>query len=127
MKAATKIHRRKTFVKGEAIFIQGDPSDHAYFVQQGSVMLTKRSERGTIPFATIGPKQVIGEMALLDEDWRPMTAVAREATTCIVILRNEFKYKLQDTDPMVRALLKVMARNITAANPVVPGKKLSLD
>lgn len=117
MNSPRKSIRRRTFSKGEAIFVQGDPSDHAYFVQKGSVMLSRRTDRGPVPFGIVNEKQVFGEMALLDEEWRTMTAAAREETTVIVILRQEFKSKLQDSDPMVRALLRVLARNLSEATP----------
>jgi CRP-like cAMP-binding protein len=117
MNAPAKSVRRRTFAKGEAVFVQGDPSDHAYFVQKGSVLLSRRSDQGTIPLLIVKEKQVFGEMALLDEERRTMTASAREETTVIVIMKQEFKTKLEDSDPLVRVLLRVLARNLGDSAP----------
>jgi CRP-like cAMP-binding protein len=119
MNGAPKRVRRRDFVKGEAIFVQGDPSDHAYFVQKGAVLLSRRTEKGPVPLTTVQEKQVFGEMALMDEQHRTATATAREDTTCIVLVRQEFKAKLQETDPLVRALLRVLARNLSEASPIL--------
>jgi diguanylate cyclase len=113
MNGTPKRVRRREFAKGEAIFVQGDPSDHAYFVQKGSILMTRRSDKGPVAVTTINEKQVFGEMALLDEESRPLTATAREPTTCIILVKQEFQAKLQDTDPLVRAHLRVLTRKLS--------------
>ena len=82
-------------------------------MQSGAILLSARTANGIIPHSTVREKQVFGEMALLDEKRRTFTATAIMDTTCIVIMRQEFKFKLENTDPMVKALLRVLARNLS--------------
>jgi CRP/FNR family cyclic AMP-dependent transcriptional regulator len=112
-RASGKVVNRKFFSTGQEIFVEGDPSDHAFFVQSGAILLSARTANGIIPHSTVREKQVFGEMALLDEKRRAFTATAIVDTTCIVIMRQEFKFKLENTDPMVKALLRVLARNLS--------------
>mgnify|MGYP006449299593 CR=1 FL=1 len=112
-KASGKVVNRRFFSTGQQIFVEGDPSDHAFFVQTGAVLLSARTDSGVIPHSTVREKQVFGEMALLDEKRRALTATAIVDTTCIIILRQEFKAKLEATDPLVKAMLRVLARNLS--------------
>jgi len=112
-RASGKVVNRKFFSTGQEIFVEGDPSDHAFFVQSGAILLSARTANGIIPHSTVREKQVFGEMALLDEKRRAVTATAIMDTTCNVIMRQEIKFKLENTDPMVKALLRVLARNLS--------------
>jgi CRP-like cAMP-binding protein len=112
-KASGKVVNRRFFSTGQQIFVEGDPSDHAFFVQTGAVLLSARTDSGVIPHSTVREKQVFGEMALLDEKRRALTATAIVDTTCIIIMRQEFKAKLEGTDPLVKAMLRVLARNLS--------------
>jgi CRP-like cAMP-binding protein len=112
-RASAKVMNRKFFSKGQNIFVEGDPSDHAFFVQVGAVILSVSTDFGVIPHSTVREKQVFGEMALLDETHRTFTATAIVDTTCIIIMRQEFKAKLEGTDPLVKAMLRVLAHNLS--------------
>lgn len=112
-KASGKVVNRAYFSAGQQIFVEGDPTDHAFFVQVGAVLLSARTGSGLIPHSTVREKQVFGEMALLEEKRRSLTATAIVDTTCIIIMRQEFKAKLEGTDPLVKAMLRVLARNLS--------------
>ena len=52
---------------GELLFDEGDPSDAAYFVVAGRLLVTKRDERDQpVAIAEVGRGEVVGEMGLLD-------------------------------------------------------------
>jgi CRP-like cAMP-binding protein len=112
-KASVKVVNRQFFPAGQQVFVEGDPSDHAFFVQIGAVLLSARTPNGIIPHSTVREKQVFGEMALLEEKRRAFTATAIVDTTCIIIMRQEFRAKLENTDPLVKAMLRVLARNLS--------------
>lgn len=113
MKALTKIVDRAFFPAGEQIYGEGDESKLAYFVQTGAVLLSVKTDKGVVPHATVRERQVFGEMALLEETHRPMAATAIVDTTCILIQEEEFKQKLKSADPLVKAMLRVLARNLS--------------
>lgn len=114
-KAPSRIVSRVNFSAGARIFGEGDESTVAYVVQKGAVLLSVKAAEGVIPHMTVRERQVFGEMALLEEAKRTMTATAIVDTTCIVIREEEFRRKLQATDPLVRGMLRVLARSLSEA------------
>src|SRR5437764_2911698 len=73
---------------GHVLFAQGDKADAGYVVQEGSFSLATAHEAGE-PL-TVGPGALLGELALVAETTRPVTATAREPSTVIRISRSLF-------------------------------------
>ena len=78
---------------GDVLFRRGESADAAYVVQEGSFRLAPetQAEAGV----TVGPGALIGEMALLTETTRPVTATALEPSTVIRIPRTLFLKMLE--------------------------------
>jgi CRP-like cAMP-binding protein len=68
-----------TFEAGQVIFERGDPSDYMYGIMEGQVDIRV----GDRILETISAGSVFGEMALIDDEPRSATAVAR--TECRVV------------------------------------------
>jgi CRP-like cAMP-binding protein len=68
-----------TFEAGQVIFERGDPSDYMYGIVDGQVEIRV----GDRILETIGAGSVFGEMALIDDEPRSATAVAK--TECRVV------------------------------------------
>jgi CRP/FNR family cyclic AMP-dependent transcriptional regulator len=104
---------RRTFQKGDLIFLEGDPGDATYLVQQGKVELIKRGSSGMFEtLAEVGPGQVFGELALLTN--RPRAAGAHAVENCVLIAveRNQLDAKLKAADPFVQAMFRILAQNL---------------
>lgn len=82
--------------QGVALFGEGEDADSAFVVQEGSFDLTSR-QNGVAP-AVAGPGALIGELALITETRRPVSAVAREPSTVVRIPRQLF-LKTLESDP----------------------------
>ena len=82
--------------EGVALFSEGETADGAYVVQEGSFDLVSR-ESGSVP-AIVGPGALIGEIALVAETRRPVSAVAREPSSVVRIPRQLF-LKMLESDP----------------------------
>jgi CRP-like cAMP-binding protein len=78
---------------GEILFRTGETADAAYVVQEGSFQLAPETQGE--PDMTVGPGALIGEMALLIETKRPMTATACEPSTVVRIPRTLFLKMLE--------------------------------
>ncbi|CAK0753692.1 hypothetical protein WCLP8_2490003 [uncultured Gammaproteobacteria bacterium] len=61
---------------------------------------------------TIGPGGIFGEMSLIDHQTRVADATAIRQTICIVISPEIMDEKLDKTDPFIKALLRILVRNI---------------
>ena len=55
-------------------------------------------------------------MALIDDKPRSANATAVSETVCIVVPEKLFKEKIETVDPLIRALLRVLVRNVRAAD-----------
>ncbi len=66
---------------GEVLFRAGETADAGYVVQSGALKLTIHDPRRADPSFVVGPGTLVGELALVTETMRPVTAVAAEPTT----------------------------------------------
>jgi CRP-like cAMP-binding protein len=79
--------------EGVSLFGEGEDADGAYVVQEGSFDLVARRNASATTVAARGA--LIGELALLTESKRPVTAVAREPSSVVRIPRQLFLKTLE--------------------------------
>ncbi len=98
---ATKL----VFERNEYIFRQGDPPTCAYLLEKGMIEIFAEAGEETILISRLGPGDLLGEMAVLDD--APRTASARAAEQCVLleIDRTQLNQRLEQSDPIVRGLL----------------------
>jgi len=75
--------------EGEVLFKAGDKADCGLVIQQGWFRLIKPDSSET-EGKTVGPRSLLGEIALLTDTVRPVTAVAIQPATVIRISRSLF-------------------------------------
>ncbi len=76
---------------GQEIVRQGDTGVGAFIIRSGKVDIVQDKGGKEIKLATLGPGDVFGEMALLDEFPRSASARAVEPTTALGIQRWHFR------------------------------------
>ena len=108
MQKQSRVLERKIFYDKQTIFSEGDRGDRAYLIQTGVVEIVKNE----MPLAKLGPGELFGEMALVDDKPRMASAVAKGDVSCVIISRETFREKLSKTDPFIRGLLNIFVRNI---------------
>ena len=81
--------------EGVTLFGEGEQADGAYVVQEGSFELVKRDNGAA---TVVGPGALIGEVALISQTRRPVSAVAREPSSVVRIPRQLF-LKVLESDP----------------------------
>jgi hypothetical protein len=79
---------------GAVIFNSGDPSTAAYLIRSGTVELLGDSSGSAAPLAQLGPGEVFGEMSLIEERPRRLTARAVSAVQLSSLTRGEFELLL---------------------------------
>lgn len=99
---------REEHQPGSTIFREGEPGDCAYVIERGMVRLETLRRGRKITIANLGEGELFGEMALIDGEVRPSTAVATEETVLVVISLEQLREKLEQADP----LLTFFMRNI---------------
>ena len=77
--------------KDTVLFEHGDTGDKLYLIVQGSIRIGRTVPgMGEEALAILGPGQVFGEMALLDESPRSADARAHTACTLLAIAKEDF-------------------------------------
>jgi len=80
----SKVATEETHALGTKIFQHGDAGDKLYLILEGQVRISRDVPgMGEEALAVLGPGQVFGEMALLDES--PRSADARVHSRCRVL------------------------------------------
>lgn len=96
---------RRFLHQGEVLFHEQDPGRSAFLVESGLVRITVGSGAEAIVLADLGPGDLVGEMAMIDDAPRTATATALEDAVLLVIDRDHLAERIEQTDPVVRALL----------------------
>ncbi len=80
----------KTYASQEVIFTKGDPSEFAYLINSGEVEILDNYPETPVRLAILGPGEILGEMGLVDERPRSLTARALQETEVTTITRDQF-------------------------------------
>ena len=110
----------QSYQPGQYIMRQGDTGVGAFIIRSGKVEVLQERDGKEVSLATLGPGDVVGEMALLDEFPRSATATAVEPTTALGIQRWHFKGILESHPQLALALLPILSRRIRSAEGTLP-------
>lgn len=96
---------RRTLRAGDALFREREAGQSAFLIESGMIRIFVGQGDGALTLADLGPGDLVGEMAMIDDAPRTATAVALEDTVLLVIDREHLAERVAQTDPVVRALL----------------------
>jgi len=98
------VHER-TYNPGEDIFKEGDAGDGIYAVKKGLVEISGIvGENARVSFSKVGPGEIFGEMAVLEDKPRSASATAREDTS-VYFLERAAMLKLVEKSPTLSLML----------------------
>lgn len=100
----------ETFSPGQIIFRQGEPGTVMYVIKQGKVEL----QVGDKPFTTVESGGLLGEMALIDNSPRSLTAIAKTECQLVPIDQKRFGFLVQQSPFFAVEVMKVMAERLRA-------------
>jgi CRP-like cAMP-binding protein len=99
---------------GEVLFEAGDVADGAFVVQEGSFALREKQAVVT-DSVRVGPGTLLGELALITDTRRPVTATALEPSTVLRIPRALFSKMLDGYPEAAKRLRDQIAKRTEAA------------
>jgi len=107
----------RTLEPGQLLFAKGDPAHEMYIVKRGQLQILNDD----FVLETVGPGDLIGEMALVDES--PRSASVKALTDCEVIPVNESRvlWMVEQTPRFALRLLKVLSTRLRRTNELVKG------
>lgn len=105
--------------RGEVIFLQNAESDSFFVIVRGKVSVTTIAHSGAQRSVTLEAGESFGELALLDGEPRPGTAVALQATDLLVLHRDDVRRIISYAPEVALVLLKIISRRLRAATQLV--------
>src|SRR5690606_41153917 len=72
---------RISVAAGETLFREGDPPGPAYLIERGTLEVSALRDGEQMVLGTLGPGDLLGEMALIDQAPRTAAVVALEDCT----------------------------------------------
>lgn len=93
---------------GSRVFAEGQIGDVAYVIESGVVEISTTEKGQSIALGILTQGQLFGEMALIDDSPRTATATALKDTILTVVSRDQLMERLDNTEPMLRMLIRVI-------------------
>lgn len=91
LRRIARVANEEQHARGAKIFQHGDVGDKLYLILEGKVRISREVPgMGEEALAILGPGQMFGEMALLDESPRSADALAHERCRVLTIPKDGF-------------------------------------
>lgn len=104
--------QNQQFESGDVIFEQGDAAHCAYLIQDGEVDVFLERDGIIEVVDTLVPGEIFGEMALVDDEPRSASALAKVPTTCILVSKSVLEHEINSAAPLMRAMVKLFVRRL---------------
>ena len=117
LQALRAIAQEKQFAAGSQIFSEGAPGDGVYFVKDGQVEisgLVRPNVHGV--FSQLGPGDIFGEMAVIEQLPRSATALAVKEAQVYFIPRNEMLSFIERSPTLAFCLLQQISHRLREFN-----------
>ena len=113
LSALRRIARERTFAAGQEIFREGDNGDGVYVVQDGLVEISGLvDQKVRLVFSQVGPGDIFGEMAVIEDKPRSACAVAKGDASVYFIPRAEMLTLVERSPALALALLREICHRL---------------
>ena len=107
----------RSFPKGGRVFHEGDPSDACYVIRSGEVRVTREHSDGrAITLATLGPGEIVGELAMLDGEVRSASLEALSDLELLAIAAPDMRGLLERNASITTKLVMALTRRVRETN-----------
>jgi CRP/FNR family cyclic AMP-dependent transcriptional regulator len=112
-----KVAIPRSFSKGDRVFHEGDESDACYVIREGEVRVTREHSDGrAIALATLGPGELVGELAMLDGEVRSASVEALVDGELLALPAGEVRALLGRHPDITVKLVAALVRRLRDAN-----------
>jgi CRP/FNR family cyclic AMP-dependent transcriptional regulator len=117
LRALAPVVMRRTASRGSVIMAEGDRVDSLYVVVAGrlKVMMGEADGKEVI-LDILGPGEIFGEMALIDDGPRSASVVAIEPCELLLVTRRDFRKCIVENYDAAMAVMRVLVRRLRAAD-----------
>jgi len=116
------VSRERSYPKNSVILFEDDPGDALYMVVAGQVKVVLIGEDGReVILSVLREGDFFGEMALLDDQPRSAHVIAMQDSNLLVLRREDFQRKLQETPTIAFGLLAELSKRLRRADDKIGG------
>ena len=114
LQTLVKSCQERTYKPGATIIKQGDTGVGLYIITQGHAKVTQEQDpdRAEVTLNNVGPGDVLGEMALLDDLPRSANVIAEDDVTAVLLPVWEFRAALRSNPEIGLKLLSVLSHRL---------------
>lgn len=106
----------KQFQAGQTIFERGDPANEMFIIKSGHVKVRVKDDDSEL---IIGPGELLGEMALIDDCPRSATAIAKTDCELIPVDEKRFTFLVQQTPNFSIHVMQLLVERLRRMNRIV--------
>lgn len=122
-----ELARERTYPRGTVIVFEDDPGDSMFIVRTGRVKVVRVGEDGReVILGLLGPGEYFGELSLIDGQPRSAHVIAMEDAQLIVLRREDFRRRVEESPAVAWALLGELSRRLRRADEQI-GSLVLLD
>lgn len=104
------------YAQGQVIFLEGEPGDEMYIIQEGRVDIVRITEEGKEhALAILKEGDMFGEMALLENKPRSASAIANTDVKLLAVNRENFELMVKTRPELTVKLLHILSNRIWVA------------
>jgi signal transduction histidine kinase len=105
----------RTFAAGTEIFHEGDRGDGIYVLKEGQVEIATLQKTRRV-LSRIEPGEVFGEMAVIEDQPRSASAIARQAASVYFVRRDDILKLIENSPTFSLALLREISSRLREFN-----------
>jgi len=112
-----RLAARRRYPRDTVVFFENEEGDCLFMILEGRIKVTILGDDGReIILTMLGPGDLFGEMALLDNEPRSATAIAVEESELLLLQRSDFQAVVGENPGISIALIKVLTTRLRRAN-----------
>jgi CRP-like cAMP-binding protein len=104
---------------GSIVFREGDGGETMFVIRKGKVRISKHVRGGEKTFATLGPGEFFGEMALLNRKTRSASATIVEDATLIEVGPKQFEGMITKQPEIAARIIQMLAGRLNEADQLI--------
>ena len=117
-----EVTREREYPRNSVILFEDDPGDALYIVSTGQVKVVLIGEDGReVILSVLGEGDFFGEMSLIDDEPRSAHVIAMKDSQLLVLRRDDFQTRLQDSPAIALKLLRVLVQRLRRADEKIGG------
>ena len=107
----------RSFPKGARVFHEGDTSDACYVIRSGEVRVTREHSDGrAIALATLGPGELVGELAMIDGGVRSASVEALTDVDLLAVSATDMRGLLERNAQITAKLVVALTKRLRETN-----------